>query len=159
MESSLRALCRSAFALLVAIAGDSAFAASLEPVELPPNEVIAAAFEKPLPPLHVALQTPDGSPTDTLCGLRPADLNVTRGDHTRDFKVLVDAEAPRETKVFLRISRVTVDADGSSRAYHPDDPPGFSPLLFQRCQPHCCFQNHYHSLPRRRPVHARAKAD
>jgi hypothetical protein len=74
--------------------------------------------------VHVALQTPDGSTTDALCGLRPADLNVTRGDHTRAFKVLVDAEAPRETKVFLRISRITVDADGSSRAYHPDDPLG-----------------------------------
>ena len=76
MEGSLRALCGSAFTLLVAIAGDSALAASLEPVELPPNEVIAAAFEKQLLPVHVALQTPDGSPTDTLCGLRPANLNV-----------------------------------------------------------------------------------
>ena len=36
--------------------------------------------------------------------------------------VLADSAAPKE--MLVRISRLSVDADGSERAYHPDDPSG-----------------------------------
>ncbi|MEA2819836.1 MAG: hypothetical protein QOJ86_1840, partial [Bradyrhizobium sp.] len=68
-----------------------------------------------------------GATADPLCGLVPAKLDVTRGDTTRTYGMLVDAtdkEPFSPTQVFLRVSRFTVDADGSSRAYHPDDPLG-----------------------------------
>ncbi len=113
----------AALILLIAVIGNVANAAALQAVDLPPKEVIEAAFEAPLPPAHAELKQ-TGKSADMLCGLMPADLNVTRGDRTRAFKVLTDADAPGETKVFLRVERMTVDADGSSRAYHPDDPLG-----------------------------------
>jgi hypothetical protein len=96
--------------------------------DLPPQEVIDAVFSQgPSPPVQVLVEKPAGSKPDLLCRLTPADLHVTRGDEARTYKMLVEAPDRKPlnpTKVFLRVSRFTVDADGSSRAYHPDDPLG-----------------------------------
>jgi hypothetical protein len=54
-------------------------------------------------------------------------MNLTRnGGTVRNFSVLVDniAGADSPTVFFATLSRVAVDADGSGRAYHPEDPLG-----------------------------------
>jgi len=61
------------------------------------------------------------------CALQSAQMNLTRnGSTARSFSVLVDdvtgADAPKV--FFATLSRVAVDADGSGRAYHPEDPLG-----------------------------------
>jgi hypothetical protein len=54
-------------------------------------------------------------------------MTVSRGAVARSFSVLVDPQeqsplAPRQ--MLARITRLTVDADGAERAYHPGDPYG-----------------------------------
>lgn len=54
-------------------------------------------------------------------------MNLTRnGSMVRSFSVLVDhAEGKDAPNVFfVRLSRLAVDADGSGRGYHPEDPLG-----------------------------------
>ena len=65
--------------------------------------------------------------TDDLCGLQLAQMNLSRSGHVaKSFSVLVDktsgSNAPRE--FFVTLKRIAVDADGSGRAYHPEDPLG-----------------------------------
>jgi hypothetical protein len=64
---------------------------------------------------------------DGVCRLQPAQMNLIRnGSTARTFSVLVDnvvgADSPNV--FFVTLSRVAVDADGSGRAYHPEDPLG-----------------------------------
>jgi Fungal chitosanase of glycosyl hydrolase group 75 len=119
---------RCVLAIWLAAMGALDAAAGTKPKELPPQEVIDAALpHEAEPPVLVSLKRPDGARADPLCGLMPTDLSISRGEKTRTYKILVDAFAgnpPEPTNVFLRIARLTVDADGSSRAYHPDDPLG-----------------------------------
>jgi Fungal chitosanase of glycosyl hydrolase group 75 len=99
-----------------------------KPAELPPQEILDAVLQHAAePPVIVFPKKVDGAKADPLCGMLPTDLNVSRGDKSRTYKILIDASAgdpPEPTNVFFRIVRLTVDADGSSRAYHPDDPLG-----------------------------------
>ncbi len=103
-------------------------AAETKQRELPPQAIIDAVVpHEAEPPVFASVKTPDGAITDPLCGLAAANLNVSRGDKTRTYKILIDPSAgnpPQPDNVFLRVIRLTVDADGSSRAYHPDDPLG-----------------------------------
>jgi Fungal chitosanase of glycosyl hydrolase group 75 len=65
--------------------------------------------------------------SEGACPLHPAQMNLTRnGSTARSFSVLVDAVAGTDSpKVFFAtLSRVAVDADGSGRGYHPEDPLG-----------------------------------
>src|ERR1700749_1738267 len=60
-------------------------------------------------------------------GLQSAQMNLTRNGSTgRGISVLVaDVAGSDAPKVFFAtLSRVAVDADGSGRAYHPEDPLG-----------------------------------
>ena len=114
--------------LLAATGGEPAFARAKKSRELPPQAILDAVLpHKVEPPVVITLKKQVGTTADPLCGMALTDLNVSRGGETRTYKILVDALAAnplRPTNVFLRITRLTVDADGSARAYHPDDPLG-----------------------------------
>jgi hypothetical protein len=97
--------------------------------DVPPRETLAAMVRqitgKPVP-TAITFHSRTGA-TDSLCGLEPARMNLTRnGSAARSFSVLVDhisgADAPGQ--FFATLSRVAVDADGAGRSYHPEDPLG-----------------------------------
>jgi hypothetical protein len=97
--------------------------------DVPPTDVLTAMVRqitsKPVP-TAIVFDRHQGA-TDTICRLQPARMNLTRnGSTVRDFSVLVDhvgsADSPKV--FFATLSRVAVDADGSGRAYHPEDPLG-----------------------------------
>jgi hypothetical protein len=58
------------------------------------------------------------------CGMAPSLLTTIRGSDRRSFPVALEGQrAGAATRVLLlRPSRLTVDADGAARAYHPEDP-------------------------------------
>jgi hypothetical protein len=67
------------------------------------------------------------SPVSDQCAMQAFEMRLTRNDKPiRSYSVLLDPQAgsvvPRQFFAVLR--RLTVDGDGSSRAYHPEDPEG-----------------------------------
>jgi Fungal chitosanase of glycosyl hydrolase group 75 len=58
------------------------------------------------------------------CGMLPADMEVHGDSASKSFPVLVERQRGRVSQLFARLGRLTVDADGAGRAYHPDDPFG-----------------------------------
>jgi hypothetical protein len=97
--------------------------------DVPPKDVLAAMVSqitsKPVP-TAITFDRRTGA-TDSVCRLQPAQMNLTRnGSTVRNFSVLVDniAGANSPKVFFATLSRVAVDADGSGRAYHPEDPLG-----------------------------------
>ena len=97
--------------------------------DVPPKDMLAAMVRqitsKPVP-TAIIFERRSGA-TDGVCRLQPAQMNLTRnGSTVRNFSVLVDniAGANSPKVFFATLSRVAVDADGSGRAYHPEDPLG-----------------------------------
>jgi hypothetical protein len=97
--------------------------------DVPPKDMLAAMVSqitsKPVP-TAITFDRRSGA-TDSVCRLQPAQMNLTRnGSTVRNFSVLVDniAGADSPKVFFATLSRVAVDADGSGRAYHPEDPLG-----------------------------------
>jgi hypothetical protein len=97
--------------------------------DVPPRDMLAAMVRqitsKPVP-TAILFDQRSGA-TDSACRLQPAAMSLTRnGSLARTFSVLVDnvsgADSPKV--FFATLSRVAVDADGSGRAYHPEDPLG-----------------------------------
>lgn len=102
-------------------------AAMAQPVaDIPPLPVlreIAARLEgRALPPAVISFAPAPGE-APAACGLKPHQLNLSRGSAARSYSVLLDrSDTPRQ--MFATVTRMTVDADGSARAYHPEDPNG-----------------------------------
>ena len=99
--------------------------------DVPPKDVLDAILpqlRKKLPATEVSFRTPpSGVMTDDACRMQRAEMATTFQSGRRTFSVLVDPQrgAPIKPKELLaRINRMTVDADGALRAYHPDDPYG-----------------------------------
>ena len=68
---------------------------------------------------------------DAVCGLQPFGMTLAKGTaRQRRYAVLADADAPKQ--MLVRISRLSVDADGSERAYHPEDPSGLGVCTRER---------------------------
>jgi hypothetical protein len=97
--------------------------------DVPPRDMLAAMVRqitgKPVP--TAILFDRRAGATDSACSLQPAAMSLTRnGSVARTFSVLVDnvsgADSPKV--FFASLSRFAVDADGSGRAYHPEDPLG-----------------------------------
>jgi hypothetical protein len=96
--------------------------------DVPPPKVlnaIVAQFSKRFPATQVTFSAPGR--TAGQCEMAPATLTTARDTRRRDFPVLVDGQRgaggePRD--ILARVTRLTVDADGSGRSYHPDDPFG-----------------------------------
>jgi hypothetical protein len=66
----------------------------------------------------------DGGSATIPCGMQPTNMVVSRGKNSKSFPVLVDRRGGKVRQLFVKLDRMTVDADGASRAYHPDDPLG-----------------------------------
>jgi hypothetical protein len=112
-------------ALLLSLGAANAASAQ----DVPPRDVLAAIVHqitgKP-PQTAITFHARTGA-ADSLCRLEPAQMNLTRnGREVRSFSVLVDHVSGPESpgQFFATLSRVAVDADGSGRAYHPEDPLG-----------------------------------
>jgi hypothetical protein len=89
------------------------------------DAIVRQITSKPVP-TAITFDRRSGA-ADSLCHLQHAQMNLTRNGNTvRHFSVLVDnavgADSPRV--FFATLSRIAVDADGSGRAYHPEDPLG-----------------------------------
>jgi hypothetical protein len=95
--------------------------------DAPPPDVlnsIAHKLEggKPVP-TAIVFRPAGVQAADKACPLKPFDMVLTRNDRpVRTYSVMLDAAAPRQ--ILAVITRVAVDADGSPRAYHPEDPEG-----------------------------------
>ena len=116
---------RALFALLVCLCPFCPASAQ----DVPPRDMLDAMVRqitsKPVP-TAITFDRRSGA-SGGICGLQSARMNLTRnGSTARSFSVLVDnvtgSEAPKV--FFATLSRVAVDADGSGRAYHPEDPLG-----------------------------------
>jgi hypothetical protein len=68
------------------------------------------------------------------CRMQPTKMVVSRGSDSKSFPVSVDRRRDKITSLFAKLDRMTVDADGAGRAYHPGDPLGEN-----SCSP---FANH-----------------
>jgi hypothetical protein len=110
--------CLAAFAALIALA----VPASAQP----PPEILNRIIDdlgKPVPPVPPVFEPEGTGAPDPVCGLQAFGMTLAKGtSQQRRYAVLADGAAPKE--MLVRISRLSVDADGSERAYHPDDPFG-----------------------------------
>jgi Fungal chitosanase of glycosyl hydrolase group 75 len=66
----------------------------------------------------------DGGSATIPCGMQPTDMIISRGNVSKSFPVLVHKRHGKVNRLFAKLDRLTVDADGAGRAYHPDDPLG-----------------------------------
>lgn len=99
----------------------------------PPPDLLKAILRKlearPAPTAVVFRPPAAGSKSDDVCRMQPFDMVLTRSEKpVRTYSVLLDRQqngsTPKARQMLALITRVTVDADGSPRAYHPDDPEG-----------------------------------
>jgi hypothetical protein len=60
------------------------------------------------------------------CRMNTAAMKVSRGEDSKSFSVLIEnRDGPSGVRrMFAKLGRITVDADGAGRAYHPEDPFG-----------------------------------
>jgi hypothetical protein len=119
--------------VLVALCLASAFACREAYAQTPPPDILNAIVRKlvgtgkPSPTAIVFKSTSAG--TSSACMMRPFDMQMMRGGNlVRSYSVLLNGDATdndAKPKEFLAVlSRITIDADGSTRAYHPEDPDG-----------------------------------
>lgn len=103
--------------------------------DLPPPDVINAIVQKlvgkgPPPKTEILFEPTSRVPAAGVCGLSPFDMRLTSNGATRNkYSVLIDSKPAdgssyTPTEFFAVLSRITVDADGAARAYHPEDPEG-----------------------------------
>ncbi len=109
-----------AFAFLVA------FAMPATAQDAPPPDILNRIIDglgRPVPRQPPVFEKAAAPAADPACGLGAFDMTLVKGSsRQRRYSVLTDGASPRQ--MLVRISRLSVDADGSERAYHPDDPSG-----------------------------------
>ncbi|MBI4273547.1 MAG: hypothetical protein HY659_02445 [Rhizobiales bacterium] len=100
--------------------------------DAPPLDLLKAILRKlegrPVP-TGILFRPAAAAQTDDVCRMQPFDMVLTRSDNpVRSYSVLLDRQqhgaAPAPRQMLAMLTRVTVDADGSPRAYHPEDPEG-----------------------------------
>jgi hypothetical protein len=93
--------------------------------EAPPPDVLNRIIDglgQPVPRVTPVFEK-DATAPDPACRLQAFGMTLAKGTSwQRRYAVLADGASPKE--MLVRISRLSVDADGSERAYHPDDPSG-----------------------------------
>jgi hypothetical protein len=102
--------------------------------DAPPADVLGAIARKlearPTPTaIEFRAQAQAPSRPDDACPMQPFDMILTRGgEPVRTYAVMLDRQAdparPQPRQILAVITRIAVDADGSPRAYHPEDPEG-----------------------------------
>ena len=118
---------RESFLLSVTVALLLASAVPACAQDGPPPEILNSIIRSlgpripaTLPPVFDKAAAPV---SDAACGLQAFDMTLVKGTpKERRYAVLADDATPKQ--MFVRISRLSVDADGSERAYHPLDPSG-----------------------------------
>ncbi len=100
--------------------------------DAPPLEIlraIASKLEQKPAPTGIVFKPAPSAAAPNACPMQPFDMALTRnGDPVRTYSVMLDRQAnessPKPKQILAVITRVAVDADGSARAYHPEDPEG-----------------------------------
>jgi hypothetical protein len=126
MEHGMRTGLRFSILVIAFVLSDPACAQ-----DVPPRDVLDAILPQlrtKLPATGISFRTsvPDAM-TDNTCRMQRVEMTTSFGGDSRTFSVLVDPQREATIKpkeLLARISRMTVDADGATRAYHPDDPYG-----------------------------------
>jgi hypothetical protein len=121
-----------AFAIVAATLSGPEAAAQPSPQDMPDRQTLNAIISqlgRKLPP-NTTVFTPAGSVASSgQCRMQPFRMQLGKGlSQGSNHSVMLDAQkpsAPAEPGEFLVVvNRVTVDADGSPRSYHPEDPNG-----------------------------------
>lgn len=101
--------------------------------DAPPPEMLDAIFpvlrgkKMPSEPLEIRFDRKPEVPVDPTCDLKAIDLVESRGAEVHTFRLLgepVSDSDDQPAAMLIRLKRMTVNADGSRRAYHPNDPFG-----------------------------------
>ncbi len=118
--------------LALALALAFSFGSGASSQEQPPLEVLSAIDER-LAKLDASAEGKDaqfapGAPATPACGMQHFTMTLSNQNKSNSFSVLLDPQPkgsgvhPKQLLVQTRI--LHVDADGSPRAYHPEDPAG-----------------------------------
>jgi hypothetical protein len=98
--------------------------------DVPPREIldkIITQLPKPLPPAKISFR-PAGAGIDDACRMQNFEMTLQRenGGAPNKYSVLLnrqpDGASVQPKQLLAVITRLAVDADGSERAYHPEDP-------------------------------------
>lgn len=109
-----------ALAILIALAAP-ALAQDAPPPDILNRIIDSLGKRQPSPP--PLFEKTDAAAPDPACGLQAFGMTLVKGaPRQRRYSVLADDAAPKQ--MLVRIQRLSVDADGSERAYHPEDPSG-----------------------------------
>jgi hypothetical protein len=99
--------------------------------DLPSTDtLLAIASQLPKPPVSqgTTFASSDVAAAEAACGMKPFSMTLATGSSAaRSVPVLLDrtpADAAAPVTLLAVLPRVAVDADGSPRTYHPDDPLG-----------------------------------
>jgi len=113
---------------ILALAILAAFAAPACAQDVPPPDILNRIIDglgRAVPRQPPVFERADAGTPDPACGLQAFGMTLVKGtSRQRRYAVLADGATPKQ--MLVRISRLSVDADGSERAYHPDDPSGRS---------------------------------
>jgi hypothetical protein len=101
--------------------------------DIPPRELLEKIIPQlppPLPPAKISFRPLPGAGADERCRMQNFEMVLKREDAgaPNKYSVLLNRQpedasaAPRQ--LLAMITRLAVDADGSERAYHPEDPYG-----------------------------------
>jgi hypothetical protein len=100
--------------------------------DIPPHEIldkIIPQLPKPLPPAKISFRSTDAG-ADDACRMQNFEMVLQRenGGAPNKYSVLLNSQpqagAVTPRQLLAVIPRLAVDADGSERAYHPEDPYG-----------------------------------
>jgi hypothetical protein len=102
--------------------------------DLPPNlKAIVSQLDKKRATSVVF--APTGQTTVPACGLAPFRVTLTRGPRNATYSVLSEPpDQARRKTIFVVTDGLASDADGSPRAYHPEDPTGTGKCTLSRGQ-------------------------
>ena len=96
--------------------------------DVPPPDILNSIIQKlngGAAPTRTAVSfVPQASPADATCRMQPFELRLIQNDKVRSYSVLIDPQSGNDVKphqFFVVLSRMTIDSDGSPRAYHPQD--------------------------------------
>lgn len=94
--------------------------------DAPPPDILNRIIDglgKRVPGVPPVFEKASAEAPDPVCGLQAFGMTLAKGtSRQRRYSVLADDVAPKN--LLVRIQRLSVDADGSERAYHPEDPSG-----------------------------------
>jgi hypothetical protein len=141
---TLRSLLLVTF-VLIAVASTPEWRAAANAQERPADADLASIIEQ-LTSHHREGSTVEFVNTETVtsraCRMKPASMKISRGSDSKLFPVLIESQDGRSkgARLFAKLNRLSVDADGAGRAYHADDPFGDQTCI-PETQQFCALDN------------------